>query len=412
MARRSWTAEEDAVIDKCLASGMISKGIAPRLQGRTPDAIDGRIRRLALGVKAVPPALPPVPVATPDPVDVERERQVRLRMLREEREALREVASERSLRAELSSLFREIAPAIKPLPIVIPSGNRRADTTTEELILHLSDWHYGEKVDSEGTRGINLYDSQIATDRVGTVINSSLSIIDRMRSGGGWEFPRLAVALNGDLVSGTIHELERHSDPKNIVWAVYECGLLLAESLRRLAGSFEVVDVYCTSGNHGRLPDARRMQSKDPTRNWDTVVALLADTALRDVKNIKFHIPNSYTVSYEVAGMTVLQSHGHDIKSWSGIPWYGISRFLGNYNGLEAARGGRIGAFLFGHFHSHTNITYPGGEAFVNGSMIGGTEWTINALGKADRPSQTMFAVHPVHGITHRWPIYAEDSEE
>jgi hypothetical protein len=167
----------------------------------------------------------------------------------------------------------------------------------------------------------------------------------------------LVVALNGDLVTGTIHELERHSDPDNIVWSVYGCGMILADAIRTLSGSFGAVDVYCTSGNHGRLPDARKMQSKDPTRNWDTVAALFAQTALRDVPNVRVVIPNSYAVSYELEGVTVLQSHGHDIKSWSGIPWYGISRFLGNYNGMEAARGGRIGAYLFGHFHSQTNIT-------------------------------------------------------
>jgi hypothetical protein len=355
----------------------------------------------------VPPPPPPEPAR--DPIEIERERQEASRRLREEREALRDIAGERSLRRTLEQMFSAIVPQLEAvLPPAPVKPNKRDQPSTESLLLHLSDWHYGERVDSESTRGFNAYNVAVAERRVHSIVDNAIAIAKKMEAGGGWRFPRLVVALNGDLVTGTIHELERHSDPANIIWAVYECAMLLASALQKLAGAFPQVDVYCTSGNHGRLPDARRMQSKDPTRNWDTLVALIAKTALREQKNVTITIPNSYAVSYEVEGTTVLQSHGHDIKSWSGIPWYGISRFLGNYNGMEAARGGRIGAYLFGHFHSQTNITYPGGEAFVNGSLIGGTEWTVGTLGRADRPCQVMLAFHPEHGVTHRWPIYAE----
>jgi hypothetical protein len=350
----------------------------------------------------------PDPVQQRDPVEEERERQERIRSLRQEKDLLREIASERNLRAMLEGLFRELAPRLEPPPKYHPPHEPEPHATKETLLLHLSDWHYGERVDKEGTRGHNTYDTVIAADRAYAVTAGAISIANKMRRGRGWDFNRLVVAVNGDMVTGTIHELERHSDPGNIIWSTWECGELLAMCLRQLAAAFPKVDVYVTSGNHGRLPDARRMQSKDPTRNWDTVVALFAKAILSQVENVRIEIPNSYAVSYEIEGTTVLQSHGHDIKSWSGIPWYGINRFLGNYNGLEAARGGRIGAYLFGHFHSQTNITYPGGEAFVNGSLVGGSEWTINALGRSDRPCQMMLAFHPEYGVTHRWPIYAE----
>ena len=255
----------------------------------------------------------PVPV---DPVEAEQERQRRAREMQAEREALREVAGEKSLRATLTELFRSVAPSFPPPPRYQPPKRTSASATSETLLLHLSDWHYGERVDADSTRNLNAYNVEIATERVRSVVHGAISIADRMRAGGGWRFPRLVVALNGDIVTGTIHELERHSDPQNIIWSTYSAGLLVAHAIRTLAGSFEQVDVYCTSGNHGRLPDARRMQSKDPTRNWDTAVGLFAKTALRDCPNVTFEIPNSYAVSYEVEGTTVLQSHGHDIKSW------------------------------------------------------------------------------------------------
>lgn len=418
---REWTPEELELLRVLYVERGVNAGECARALNRPYASVKGKIQNHGFVAGKRPSALdgvtlPPIQLAAQmaepepvrDPVEIERERQESARRLREEREALREIAGERSLRRMLEQMFSEVVPQFGTVPPAkLPSG-KRDKASTESLLLHLSDWHYGERVESESTRGFNAYSVEIAERRVHSVVDNAIAIASKMQAGGGWRFPRLVVALNGDLVTGTIHELERHSDPANIVWAVYGCGMLLADAIRKLAASFPKVDVYCTSGNHGRLPDARRMQSKDPTRNWDTLVALIAQTALRDQQNVAVTIPNSYAVSYEVEGVTVLQSHGHDIKSWSGIPWYGISRFLGNYNGMEAARGGRIGAYLFGHFHSQTNITYPGGEAFVNGSLIGGTEWTVGTLGRADRPCQMMLAFHPDHGVTHRWPIYAE----
>ena len=291
-----WTPEQDALLRTLVSQRVLNRDIvtefARRGIRRTVSSVRTRCAVLGLvsnnqrlELHEVPlmepeelpdtgPAPAPAP-PPPDPIEVEQERQERLRALRAEREALRDVANEKSLRATLEALFRDIVAQVPPLPpIAVPPG--KGTETRETLLLHLSDWHYGEIVDGQGTRGMNAYNTEIARRRVSTIVQSAIGIAEKMRAGGGWAFPRLVVALNGDLVSGTIHELERHSDPKNIVWSVYECGLLLAESLRVLAEHFPQVDVFCTSGNHGRLPDARRMQSKDPTRNWDTLVALIA----------------------------------------------------------------------------------------------------------------------------------------
>lgn len=422
-----WTAKQDALLRELAVQPYTDAQIAAEFNRRgvprTKNSITERAKMLGLpkagdrnvyGDLGEPSAPEPTPEPEaapppPDPIELERERQERIRNLQAERQALKEIAGEKNLRATLEKLFRDIVPTLDEPPPYIPVTPLGVPAATKEtLVLHLSDWHYGENVSEDGTRGLNLYNPTVAERRVDQVFSGVISIAEKMRAGGGWEFPRIVVAVNGDMVTGTIHELERHGDHDNVIWSVYYCGMLLADQLRRLAATFPQVDVFVTSGNHGRLPDARRMQSKDPTRNWDTLVGLIAKTALADVENVAIEIPNSYAVTYEVAGHTVLQSHGHDVKSWGGIPWYGISRVINGYNALEASRGGRIAAYLFGHFHSQTNLTYPGGEAFVNGSLIGGTEWTVNALGRADRPCQMMLGFHADHGVTHRWPIYAE----
>jgi hypothetical protein len=364
---------------------------------------DGRATTPAVGygppILTLPPAPPP-----PDPIEVERERQDRVRKLREERDLLTAVAGEQALRAKLERVFRDIAPQVDPPPPYrAPKG--REDTVEETLVLHLSDWHSYEIVDAERTRGFGEYNAKIFGQRVRQIVEAHRSIKRRMERGGGWRFPRLVVALNGDLVSGTIHEVERHSDAPNIVLAVFGCAHVLAAALRDLAAEHEAVEVFCTSGNHGRLPDARRMQQKDPTRSWDTAIALYAREMLRGVPRVTFYIPNSYSVAYDVMGWRFLQTHGHDVKSWNQIPHYGINRMVGNLNALEASRGKPINYFLFGHFHNKTSLEHASGEWFINGSLVGGTEFSLAALGKSDKPCQWLLAVHPEHGVSHRWPL-------
>lgn len=349
-----------------------------------------------------PEKLEAIPV---DPMKVAEDRAAKLRGIRAEREALEAVAGERSFRNYLASLIADV-PKLDAPPKYRVSKTKLA-TVDESLILLLSDWHAYEIVKKERVLGLNEFNADVLGRRAYRVIQSVRAITDKMRAG-GWRFPRLVVAANGDMISGTIHEVERHSDAPNVIQAAIGCGLLLAQSLRDLAASFDEVEVYGTSGNHGRLPDQRRVSQKDPTRSWDFLIYSIARQALVDVSNVKFTLPDSYSVVYDVEGWRVYQGHGHDIKSWQSIPFYGISRTATGLNALRVASGTPIHYFLFSHFHNPGSICAPGSEYFVNGSLIGGTEFSVNGLGRSDRPCQWLLGVHRDHGVTHRWPIQAE----
>lgn len=342
----------------------------------------------------------------PDPLKEAEERRFRARELAREKDQLLAVAGERSFREYLAGLIRDSLPTVD-WPPKYKESPRSKEAVTESLLLLLSDWHAYEIVKPERVLGLNEFNADVLARRVWRVIQSVRSIADRLRVG-GYRFPRLIVAANGDMISGTIHEVERHSDAPNVIQAAIGCGLLLAESLRDLAASFEDVTVYGTSGNHGRLPDHRRVSQKDPSRSWDYLIYAVAAQALADVKHVRFVLPDSYSVVYPVEGWNIYQGHGHDIKSWQSIPFYGISRAATGLNALRVAAGKPIHYFLFSHFHNLGSIKAPGSEYFVNGSLIGGTEFSVNGLGRADPPCQWLLGVHKDNGITHRWPIYAD----
>lgn len=339
-------------------------------------------------------------------VKAQQRRLDEIKQLREKRDLLKEIAGENNIREYLTTLTESVA-ARFDAPPKFDLPKLRAGMSEETILLKFSDWHAYERILAERTRGFNHYDGPEFGARVQHVVDSAISIKRKMERGGGWRFPKLVVGANGDFVSGTIHELERHTDAPSIVQAVYGCAELLARAIRDLSAEFPAVEVFCTAGNHGRLPDARRMQQKDPTRSWDTMVYLIARSMLRDVEHVEFFIPNSYSVAFEIEGWNFLQTHGHDVKSWNSIPWYGLNRLVSNINALEASRGKTIHYFLFGHFHEKSSLEHASGESFINPSLIGGNEFTLNALGKMGKPGQLMLGVHQEHGVTWRFPLSA-----
>ena len=418
-----WLPEHDALLRDLVAQGHDDRVIANHFRAsgvpRSVSSIRLQVKRLGLPilrerlarrglvVPAEPAALPtPEVPALPDPVELERERQARVKALREEREALTAIAGERSLRAHLESVITRVVPRMGPPPRYVPP-TLDVGASQETVVQMFSDWHCGENVSAEATRGFNEYNDDIFTERLNRIVAGHIGIKTRLEAGGLYDFERLVVGCNGDFVSGTIHELEKHSDHDNIVWAVHATGRALADALRAFAAEYPTVEVFCTSGNHGRLPDARRVQQKEPTRSSDTLVYLFAKEMLADVPNVLFHIPNSYSVAWDIYDWRFLQTHGHDVKSWASIPWYGLNRLVGNINALEAGRGRPVHYWLFAHFHNPSSLPHATGESFVNGSLIGANEFALNALGRADRPTQWMLMVHPEHGVTSRWPLYA-----
>lgn len=424
-----WSAIRQDVLRDCLAdiASQGAKGFLTRVAHRY-EAHGVTENKLHLWLRTIPhwktqraeaelayrthsPAPEPEPAPPMDPVEQERQRQEHLRTLKQQRDLLQAVAGEHSLRAYLEQLAVKTAPALPAPPKYRPPSSS-ASATRESILMQWSDWHAYEVVKAERTRGFNAYDSVTFGARVRSLVETHLSIKRRMERGKGWVFPHCYLALNGDMVSGTIHEAERHSDAPNIVMAVYGCAHVLASAIRDVAGDYETVTCYGTTGNHGRFPDARRMQQKDPLRSWDAMIYILAREMLRNCPNVTLHLPDAYSVAFDVEGFTFLQTHGHDIKSWNSIPHYGINRYVGNINALEASRQKKISYFLFGHFHEESSLRHAAGESFINGSLIGGTEYGINALGRSAPPCQWMLGVHPEHGVTHRWPLRPDDTAE
>lgn len=325
------------------------------------------------------------------PVESPEERAKRTRELAREREELNAVAGEKSFRTFLDGLVRETATAFKPVNSPARASGKKSGKETQRYpVLHLSDWHFEEIVKPAAVMGLNEYDAAIAARRVYRVIQAFLDWSRTQRAGGN-AMPEVVVALNGDFLTGVLHGLERHSSAPNVVRATLACGRLIALALRDLAGHFPAVRVYGTVGNHGRLPDDKKVPTKDPTRSFDYIAYAFARELLRDTKHVTFELPESYGAVYQVGGHTVYQGHGNFVKQQLGIVGYGMRRFVSNLAANMGAAGHALRYAFFGHFHQASSAEFAGVTAFIGPSLIGTQEYGFLSGGSVNRPAQQAY---------------------
>jgi hypothetical protein len=128
-----------------------------------------------------------------------------------------------------------------------------------------------------------------------------------------------------------------------------------------------------------------------------------------DDPKVLVEINPSNDVHYRVYKLRFLLVHGDmlGIKGGDGIigaigP---IMRGEIKKAGQSAALGLEYDVCIMGHWHQE--LWLP--RALVCNTLKGFDEYARNQLGaKPTRPSQPLFFVHPVHGITARWSIYVD----
>lgn len=290
-------------------------------------------------------------------------------------------------------------------PNIILSKDKKIN---EEACLLLSDLHLGEIVSEEEMGGLAHYDFATFQFRYQHLIKTTIDITKNKMS--GYNINKLNILGLGDFVSGTIHdELVETAEGTVIEWC-FGGAYIVAQGFRDLAKHFNQIDVDCVVGNHGRLK--QKPYFKNRYVNWDYVFYVTLMLMLRDIKNIKFNIPKSFFLTKTINNHNFLIMHGDNVKSWMGIPWYGINRMAANFTELLASKEKFFSYICLGHFHSDATLRKVSGERIINGSFTGGDEFSLGALFAVSSPVQMLFGVHKDNGITWRFPIRLDFANE
>jgi len=314
----------------------------------------------------------------------------------------------------MEGMVEELEKVIKPypkLPFTLPvERGIREDVITEHLVMHISDGHHDQVVTPDDTGGLETYNFPISMRRAEVYVDAVLKWTQQTLNP-AFKFPALTILSYGDHTSGEIHGHTQRSYFRNVFKNSFAIGQLHALMVRDLAPYFENINVVAVPGNHGR-----RSMKKDyhgAHDNWDYMIAEIARLYCKDLDNVHFTIPNSFSINLDINGVGFCVFHGDDIRSQMGIPWYGLQRRQQRITALNSVQGGtRIRYNCCGHFHTPTSIGSMDGEMLVNGPWVATDAYAYNALGAFTEPTQLLHGVNSKYGITWRLPVRLRSDNE
>ena len=273
-------------------------------------------------------------------------------------------------------------------------------TTKEVAGLLLGDTHIGEIVDRDEVMGLGEYNFDIFVKRLKFLATSMKSIaVKKLR---GYQINKLIIFMLGDMISGMIHD-ELRENAEDIVFQVLNGAYVTAQFVLEMLRLFNEVEIEGVLGNHGRLTQKKHYKKR--YTNWDFVFYQMLGMFLAGNDRVKCSFPKSPYLIRKIYDWGFLVMHGDNIKSWMGIPWYGIQRALWKLGDLLQGQGHKIHYRVLGHFHNTGELDRAPGEFLINGSIIGGSEYSLNAIFEFDRPTQIFFGVHKEIGITWRYHL-------
>jgi hypothetical protein len=304
--------------------------------------------------------------------------------------------------------------------------------TPEEACLMLSDCHLGLACLPEEVGGLGSYNGDIFKERLDNLMNSICKITDIHRS--AYPVDTLNIFGLGDLVHGSNDAGQwgfLHTE-QTIIDQVFILVNEMTKSLIMLNKKFKNINFYGVFGNHGRV--GHKGMEKLYV-NWDYVVYKMMEATLSNQKNIKFFISKAPHLEASVLDHKFLLIHGDNVKSWGGLPFYGLARADARFRNMLSSNKNLEGLeeelkdkkidkkelnkilsaaltyarpfdyLLLGHHHQSAEIESNGnGRILMNSSFIGGDDYTINKLMTSGTASQKFFGMHP-EGISWKYDV-------
>lgn len=359
-------------------------------------------KRHNLGIRkepGYPPGGPPQESATPEQVSEWERKIIRLTdelsdLKKRHKEQTRAAAAVEAVVEAFAEIVPDFAWTAKRPPV----KPRQTSKTKGEAVLLLSDLHFGAVVDPEEVP-TNAYNIEIAHKRLERVIDKTILLATEHLKA-----KRIHVLLMGDLVSGLIHDELEVTNEASAPEQVVEAADAIQQGLQRLGDAIGAVSVVSVSGNHGRLRHQKRLGGRQ-VESFDWLCAQMIKRGLASRSDITWTIPRSPWTIHSVAGMKILVHHGDTVRSWGGLPAYGISRDAFRRKTLLIDHDIDFDLVVMGHLHQHGILPITANlRVIMNGSLVGMDPYA-DSLALGGTPSQTLFGAHPDHGVTSVWEI-------
>lgn len=393
------------VVDQILLlrqSGMTIQAIADRL-GTSRSTTHRWIQRAGGDCAETPAIAAPQAKPKPDRDEVEHQR------LKDENHRLRTMIRTGHRDEALHRYIREEAFGLAqtdttPPQWMLDTERRPGCAGTPTLLL--SDWHWGETVNPRQMWGKNEYNMAIAADRARLVVERTIRLLRDDIVSDGW--PGMVVPLGGDMISGSIHPELVASDEVPPAAQCADLAKYLIATLEALADEYGRLYVPCVTGNHGRA--TFKPQAKDRVQtSYDWLAYMFVERHFASDPRVTVHVSDETDVLYRLHNTRYLLTHGDSMGVRGGDGIIGalgpIKRGVHKMRSANAALGREFDVAIMGHWHQLIHLE----DTIVNGSLKGYCEYARASRFSFEPARQALWITHPVHGITIRTAVLAQD---
>lgn len=187
---------------------------------------------------------------------------------------------------------------------ILNNDNYYTNTSDNEALLVLSDWHYGMVTDNIW----NKFNIEICEQRVNRLCQKAKQYLELHN------INVLHIMLLGDFINGSIHSTVRVASEENTCEQLMNVSELLAETICELSSVVNKINIYSTYGNH-----ARTIQNKNDSIHSDNLERILPwwlkcrfmNNKKIDIYDMKYEFINCYICGHSVVGV-----HG-DLENFS-----------------------------------------------------------------------------------------------
>jgi len=262
-----------------------------------------------------------------------------------------------------------------------------------------SDAHVGEKVDPKWVQGIGSYNIDIYKSRLKKWLEKIILFKEQDEKSLGLN--KLVIMYLGDMVTGeSIYKGQSYFIDLNLAQQLF---LLVEEesnAILKLAEYFNEIEIDAVWGNHGRIG---RKGENHPQTNFDYIFYRALKMALSSQNNVNIYVSECPTMLIRHGNYNFSLNHNDNVRAWNGIPYYGLQRKIYRLNRLYDIK---IHYMMGGHFHTPGNID---DEIYLNGSMVGGTDLSINKMTMSSRASQRIYYFDKKFGINRESNLYLSE---
>lgn len=304
---------------------------------------------------------------------------------------------------EIKKYIYEIKDLEPEVPEWVSDKKKSAGDVIGVPSLALSDWHWGEVIDSEQVMGVNSYDLGIAHNRASKVIDGAIECAFEHIANP--KYPGIVVHILGDMLAGVIHDELIITSEKEVLQVHLDLLGVMIGSLKKLADAFGRVFVPCVPGNHGRLTKKPRAKNYAyDSLDWH-LYQLLAKY-FEDDDRIRFLIADGEDAQFKIYDWTYRISHGAQFRGGDGIigPLGPIVRGDTRKRAQARDMNNEYDILVMGHFHQHIALQ----RIICNGCLSGFSEYAFKGVFPYEKPTQSFWITHPEYGKTFDLPIFAE----